>query len=487
MFEQLLIVLIVICSISLILLVLLVLRRQTSSSDDSKKILASELKVGREESGRASRELREELASAQKLGFESLMLTLSQLGKDQGEKLGQFSSQIQSLTESNQASMDSIRKATDTRIKEMQAGSEKKLDEMRETESKHLDGVSQRLKELTDSNEQRITRLGEAIERQLKSLQEGNEKKLEQMRIVVDEKLQGTLEKRLGESFKLVSDRLEAVQQGLGEMRTLATGVGDLKRVLTNVKARGTWGEVQLGALLEQILTPDQFDRNVQTKDNSREAVEFAVCLPGQGADKDSKVWLPIDAKFPQEDYLRLVEARENGDAAAVDVAVAALIRSIEKSAKDISTKYLNPPKTTDFAILFLPTEGLYAETLRQPGLIERLQDDHRIVVAGPTTLAALLNSPRMGFRTLAIEQRSSEVWKVLAGVKSEFGKFGGVLDKVKKQLDTASRTIDQTHVRTRAIERTLRSVEDLPAGDSVQLLEVPGEGDLDEEALEEE
>jgi DNA recombination protein RmuC len=415
------------------------------------------------------------------------MLTLSQLGTDQGEKLIHFSAQIKALTESNQAHMDNIRKAIDSRIKEMQAGNEKKLDEMRETESKHLEGVSKKLKELTDSNELRITRLGEAIERQLKSLQEGNEKKLEQMRVVVDEKLQSTLEKRLGESFKLVSERLEAVQQGLGEMRNLATGVGDLKRVLTNVKTRGTWGEVQLGALLEQILTPDQFERNVQTKDDSREVVEYAVCLPGPDKDKDSKVWLPIDAKFPQEDYLRLVEASENGDAAAVQTAMTALIRSIQSSAKDISTKYLNPPKTTDFAILFLPTEGLYAETLRQPGLIERLQNDHRVVVAGPTTLAAILNSLRMGFRTLAIEQRSSEVWKVLASVKSEFGKFGGVLDKVKKQLETASRTIDETHVRSRAIERRLRSVEDLPAGESAPLIGGSGQSDADEETPEDE
>ena len=483
--DQLLIALIVICSITLIMMIVLLLRRQSSSNDNSQKVLAAELKAGREESGRVSRELREKLAKAQNSGFESLLLTLSQLGKDQGEKLGQFSDQIKEQTEANQAGMDNIRKAVDARIKEMQTGNEKKLDEMRETESRHLDGVSQKLKELTESNEQRITRLREAIEQQLKSLQEGNEKKLEQMRVVVDEKLQGTLEKRLGKSFKLVSERLEAVQQGLGEMRNLATGVGDLKRVLTNVKARGTWGEVQLGALLEQILTPDQFERNVQTKEDSREVVEFAVCLPGPDTDKDSKVWLPIDAKFPQEDYLRLVDASEDGDAVAVQAAMAALIRSIQNSAKDISTKYLNPPRTTDFAILFLPTEGLHAETLRQPGLIERLQSDHRVVVAGPTTLAAILNSLRMGFRTLAIEQRSSEVWKVLAGVKSEFGKFGGILDKVKKQLDTASRTIDQTHVRTRAIERTLRSVEDLPAGDSVQLIGGRGEGHLDEEAAE--
>ena len=430
MTSQLLIAITAMSFVSLLLAAALVLRSWSSAHGNAEKLLASELKAGREESSRLSRELREELANAQKSSLDSLLLTLSQLGKDQGEKLKDFSNQI---------------------------------------------------KMLTDSSDTRLSKMAESVNRQLVTLQEGNEKKLEQMRVVVDEKLQGTLEKRLGESFKLVSERLEAVQQGLGEMRNLATGVGDLKRVLTNVKVRGTWGEVQLGALLEQILTPDQFEQNVQTKSDSREAVEFAIKLPGPGENKDSKVWLPIDAKFPQEDYLRLVEASEQGDASAVQGAMSALIRSIQSSAKDISTKYLNPPKTTDFAILFLPTEGLYAEVLRQPGLIEKLQDEYRVVVAGPTTLAAILNSLRMGFRTLAIEQRSSEVWKVLAGVKTEFGKFGGVLEKVKKQLDMASRSIDQTNVRTRAIERKLRSVEELPANETAQLIAVAKEDRPDE------
>lgn len=428
---KLLIAILAICSIALILIIVLLFRRQSSSGEGSQKLLASELKAGREEAGRVSRALREEVAKSQKTGFDSLLLTLGQLGKEQGEKLGDFSSLVKKLTESNRAGMEEVRKIIDARLKEMQ---------------------------------------------------EGNEKKLEQMRIVVDEKLQGTLEKRLGESFKLVSERLEAVQKGLGEMRNLAAGVGDLKRVLTNVKTRGTWGEVQLGALLEQILAPEQFERNVQTRSDSRETVEFAVRLPGPDNDPDSKVWLPIDAKFPQEDYLRLVEASEIGDADAVQTALTALNRSIRNAAKDISSKYLSPPETTDFAILFLPTEGLYAETVRQPGLLEKLQNEYRVVVAGPTTLAALLNSLRMGFRTLAIEKRSSEVWKVLAGVKMEFGKFGVVLDKVKKQLETASNTIDQTHVRTRAIERKLRSVETLPSAEAAKLFETPGDESQDEE-----
>jgi DNA recombination protein RmuC len=322
--------------------------------------------------------------------------------------------------------------------------------------------------------------LQETVDGRLQELRSSNERKLDQMREVVDEKLQSTLEKRLGESFKLVGDRLEAVQQGLGEMRSLASGVGDLKKVLTNVKTRGTWGEVQLGALLEQILTPEQFDRNVKPRPDSRDVVEFAIRLPGASDEPDQCVWLPIDSKFPQEDYLRLVEASDNGDAAAVQQAQSALVRSIQDSAKDVSTKYLNPPLTTDFAILFLPTEGLYSEALRHPGLVERLQREHRIVVAGPTTLAAVLNSLRIGFRTLAIEQRSSEVWKVLGAVKHEFGKFGDVLQKVKRQLDTAGRTIEETGVRTRAMEKKLRSVEELPADAATAMLDLAQDDPVD-------
>lgn len=254
-------------------------------------------------------------------------------------------------------------------------------------------------------------------------------------------------------------------------MQSLATGVGDLKRVLTNVKVRGTWGEVQLGALLEQILTPDQYNKNVQTREGSREMVEYAIRLPGTGKDVNSSVWLPIDSKFPQEDYQRLVDAADAADADAVEKATAALVRVVQTSAKDIADKYLDPPRTTDFAIMFLPTEGLYAEVLRQSGLVEKLQQTCRVVVVGPTTLTATLSSLRMGFRTLAIEKQSSEVWNTLAAVKTEFGKFGDVLTKVKKQLDSASNTIDQTGVRTRAMERKLREVEQLPVDASEKLL----------------
>jgi DNA recombination protein RmuC len=304
------------------------------------------------------------------------------------------------------------------------------------------------------------------------------------MRETVDEKLQSTLEKRLGESFKLVSERLEAVQHGLGEMQNLATGVGDLKRMLTNVKARGTWGEVQLSALLEQVLTPDQYGKNVNIKDGSQESVEYAIRLPGSDDDPESCVWMPIDSKFPQEDYLRLAESADAADAEGVQKATAALIRSIHNSAKEIRDKYIDPPKTTDFAIMFLPTEGLYAEVLRQPGQVEKIQQDYRVVIAGPTTLSAILNSLRVGFRTLAIEKRSSEVWKVLAAVKTEFGRFGDVLGKVKRQLKTASSTITQTEVRTRAMERKLRAVEELPAEATTEVLELPDSG-IDDTPME--
>jgi DNA recombination protein RmuC len=290
------------------------------------------------------------------------------------------------------------------------------------------------------------------------------------MRQTVDEKLQGTLEKRLGESFKQVSERLEQVHKGLGEMQTLATGVGDLKKVLTNVKTRGTWGEVQLGTLLAQVLNPDQFEPNVSTKD-AGERVEFAVKLPGQGADKDETVWLPIDAKFPVEDYQRLTEAQERADVEGAEIAGKQLENRVKACARDISEKYLNPPKTTDFGILFLPIEGLFAEVIRRTGLMETIQRECRVVIAGPTTLWSILNSLQMGFRTLAIQKRSSEVWNLLAAVKTEWTKYGEVLEAVQKKLHQASDTIEKARVRSNAIGRKLRDVQELPAGDVAALL----------------
>ena len=325
-----------------------------------------------------------------------------------------------------------------------------------------------------DAQRLQLEKLGATLDDNLKTLRNDNAEKLEQMRRTVDEKLHETLEKRLGDSFKLVSERLEQVHKGLGEMQTLAAGVGDLKRVLSNVKTRGGWGEVQLESILEQIFTPEQFSRSVATKPNSREMVDAAIRLPGRNADA-SVVWLPIDAKFPREDYERLLDAQERADAEAAKTAGAQLERAVRLQAKSISDKYLAPPHTTDFGVMFLPTEGLYAEVLRRPGLADVLQREHRIVIAGPTTLTALLSSLQVGFRTLAIEQRSSEVWKILGAVKTEFGKFGDVLDKVKKKLDEASSQIEQTGVRSRAISKQLRGVEALPGNEADKLLAPDG------------
>lgn len=420
----------------------------------------------------------------------------TQLGKAQKEQLEGMSGQLRQMNDANQTSIDRVRKTLDERVGQLQEGNEKKFTEIRgamadglkmagetivkatdgmaKAQQEKLDGVARQLKELNTNNQGAIERVRTTLDARVKELQTNNEKKLDEMRKTVDEKLHDTLEKRLGESFKLVSDRLEAVHKGLGEMQNLASGVGDLKRVLTNVKARGTWAEVQLGAILDQVLTPDQYDKNVCVKPDTTERVEFAVRLPGPKDDPNSVVHLPIDSKFPQEDYARLQDAADKADPIAVQAATDALLRAVKASAKEIHDKYINPPATTDFGILFLPTEGLYAEVLRQPAMVEELQQNFRIVVAGPTNLVAILSSLRVGFQTLAIEQRASEVWRVLAAVKTEFGKFGDVLAKVKKQLNTASKTIDQTSVRTRAMERKLRSVEQLPGAESLGILALP-------------
>jgi DNA recombination protein RmuC len=331
-----------------------------------------------------------------------------------------------------------------------------------------------------DATQASIDRVRATLDQRVRELQEGNERKLDEMRRTVDEKLHDTLEKRLGESFKLVSDRLDTVHKGLGEMQQLATGVGDLKRVLTNVKARGTWAEVQLGAILEQVLTPEQYGKNVCIRPETAERVEFAVRLPGPLDDPATCVWLPIDSKFPQEDWLRLQDASDQGDVAAVQAASDALIRTVRGSAKEIHDKYVHPPASTDFAIMFLATEGLFAEVLRHPSVVSDLQQQYRVVVAGPTTLAAILTSLRMGFQTLVVEQRAAEVWRVLGAVKTEFGKFGDVLDKVQRQLTTASRTIEETGQRSRAMEKKLRSAERLPEAEAAMVLELPVEDEAD-------
>ena len=314
------------------------------------------------------------------------------------------------------------------------------------------------------------------LEQQLAQLQAANTAKLDEMRRTVDEKLHATLEQRLGESFRQVAERLEQVHKGLGEMQTLAQGVGDLKHLLTNVKTRGMFGEAQLGALLEQVLSPEQFAAQVATRPGSKAVVDFAIRLPGRTGEEGAAVWLPIDAKFPNEDYERLLDAQQRADPAAAEAAAKALEQRIRLEARGIADKYLEPPHTTDFAILFLPTEGLYAEVLRRPGLMDALQRQHRVTLAGPTTLLAMLNSLQMGFRTLALEKRSSEVWQVLGAVKTEFGKFGDVLAKVQNQTQTVLNTLGQAQVRTRAMGRALRQVEALPDAQSQELL--PGAAD---------
>jgi len=336
-----------------------------------------------------------------------------------------------------------------------------------------LKTVAERTAQFTERTDRQLLEIRAQLESKLELIRNDNSKKLDQMRETVDEKLHATLEKRLGESFKVVSDQLSMVNKGLGEMRSLADGVGDLKRVLTNVKSRGILGEFQLNSILEDILTPDQYAKNIATKRQSADRVEFAIRLPGKDEHegKGAPVWLPIDAKFPKEDYERLLDAQETGDVEAMDLARKAIRLRIKSEAKDISLKYLDPPNTTDFAILFLPFEGLYAEVLNAPGIVDDLQRAYRVVLAGPTTLAALLNSLQMGFRTLAIQQRSSEVWKVLSAVKSEFSKFGELLDKTKKKLDQASGELDLASRKSATIQRRLVSVESLPAEDLAGLL----------------
>jgi DNA recombination protein RmuC len=392
--------------------------------------LKNEISQNRLESGKSSKEAREELMNAFRIFSDTLVKRMADAFGNNRDMLDSFSKQLVNLTETN----------------------DKKMDIMRRT-----------------------------IEERIKHLQDENAKKLDQMRMTVDEKLQSTLEKRLGESFKLVSERLEMVHKGLGEMQTLAASVGDLKNVLTKVKPRGIWGEIQLGILLEQVLAPEQYAENVATKKRSGDRVEFAIRLPGRTGERDDTIWLPIDAKFPQEDYQRLVEAQEKANPSLAEEAAKRLESVIKNEAKTIREKYVDPPETTDFAIMYLPTEGLYAEIVRRAGLCEFLQRECRVVVAGPTTLAALLNSLQMGFRTLAIEKRSSEVWKLLGAIKTEFGRFGMLLDKAKKKIDEAGNTIGDASRKSRTIERKLKKVEELPAADAADMIEF--EDDLDDES----
>jgi DNA recombination protein RmuC len=424
--------------LNLVLLLALVLRREEAKSAQAAEQLSRELRQEISESARSSRqELAQNLATFQ----QTLVQQGAEATRTQNTQIDAFGQQLALL--------------------------QKTLS----------DTLAQRLEALSESNARRMSEVRATLEAQLAQLQQTNIAKLDEMRATVDEKLQTTLHARLGESFKQVAERLEQVHKGLGEMQTLAAGVGDLKHLLTNVKTRGMFGEAQLAGLLEQVFVPDQYAAQIATRPGSKNVVDFAIKLPGK-SDDGSPLWLPIDAKFPNEDYERLLDAQQRADAVAAEAAAKALEARIRLEAKSIAEKYIEPPYTTDFAILFLPTEGLYAEVLRRPGLMEALQREHRITLAGPTTLLAMLSSLQMGFRTLALEKRSSEVWQVLGAVKTEFGKFGDVLAKVKSQTETVLNTLQQAETRSNVMKRALRQVEALPETQAQALLPVDKEAD---------
>jgi len=428
---------------NLALVVMLVLRKPPSSDPSRVELLAA--------SERLERELRREISESSRGSRTELMQTLATF---------------------QEAVVKQSAEATRTQNVQIDAFAQQ-LTLLQKTLS---DTLSIQLQSLGESNARRIAEVRATLDAQLAQLQQTNTAKLDEMRRTVDEKLQSTLEKRLGESFKQVAERLEQVHKGLGEMQSLAQGVGDLQRVLTNVKTRGMFGEVQLEALLEQVLTTEQYARQVETKPRSNQRVDFAIRFPGRNGD-GMPVWLPLDAKFPREDYERLLDAQERADTVAADAAARALESRIRQEAKSIADSYLCPPYTTDFAILFLPIESLYAEVLRRPGLMDSLQRQYRVTIAGPTTLLAMLNSLHMGFRTLALEQQASEVWKVLGAVKTEFERYGIWVEKVREQVRKASDTLDNAHTRTNQMRRALKVVEALPEGQAQALLPL-AEGD---------
>ena len=413
----------------------------------------------RDELGRLGNTSRQDLAS-----FQSMLLTQAgDVARTQNEQIDSFRTQLAGTQQAVSSALTQATQALATQAQNARDAQDAALRRFGDT-------LGGQLRLLSEGNERRLTEMRTAVEARLTTLQEGNERKLEQMRATVDEKLHATLEQRLGESFKQVADRLEQVHKGLGEMQGLARDVGSLSRVLTGVKTRGVFGEMQLAALIEQIFTPDQYAINVATLPGSNERVEFALRLPGQKTD-GSPLWLPIDAKFPREDYERLLDASERADAGGVETAAKAIEVALRKQARSIRDKYVAPPYTTDFALLFVPSEGLYAEVLRRPGLTEALQRDFKIIVAGPTTLLAMLNSLQMGFRTLALEKRSAEVWEVLGAVKTEFGKFGDALAHTRKKLQEATNTIDAAQSRSNVMTRRLKAVEALPEPRALELL----------------
>ena len=459
----------VLLGLVLVLLLWLALRRGDA---DAAERLERTLRSDVQDSARGTRtELSQSLATFQ----QTLLAQGGDVARTQNEQIDSFRTQLAAM---QQLVSDTLANTTRALAGQAQAAREA------QDAALHRFGQAQaeQLRTLADTNDKRVAEMRQAVEDKLTAIQADNGQRLEQMRATVDEKLHATLELRLGESFKQVADRLEQVHKGLGEMQTLARDVGSLNRVLTNVKTRGIYGEVQLSGLLEQVFTPEQYATNVATVPGSAERVEFAIRLPGQRSD-GVPLWLPIDAKFPREDYERLLDAQERADKADADTAAKAIETRLRLEARTIRDKYVAPPHTTDFAILFLPSEGLYAEALRRPGLMESLQREYKVMLAGPTTLLATLNSLQMGFRTLALEKRSAEVWEVLGAVKTEFGKFGEVLAKTKKKLDEASNTINQAEVRTRAMERQLRTVEALPTSPTTGLLDVPEpDNDSDDE-----
>ncbi len=401
----------------------------------------------------------------------NIWLTIKKSGSDISQLLVDIKNAI-SLFDNNLGKTDkSIRDDFQRNREESNKTAKENREELTNTLKTFSTTFSSNVKDFNETTGEKLDKIRLTVESKLKDLQEDNSKKLEKMRETVDEKLHKTLEHRLGESFKIVSESLEKVQKGLGEMQTLATGVGDLKKVLSNVKTKGVLGEYQLENILEQLLTNNQYAKNVKTKPDSDAFVEFAVRLPGKD-NSDKEVWLPIDSKFPTEDYLTLMDAHDNADIPLIDSSRKELARKIKLFAQDIKTKYIDPPNTTDFAIMFLPVEGLYAEVLRDSALFETLQRKYRVIVTGPTTLSALLSSLQMGFRTLAIEKRSSEVWEILGAVKTEFGKFGEILERTRKKLTEASNVVESAGQRSRAIERKLKDVEELPTSKSVKLLD---------------
>ena len=456
------------CALSALIVGLLVLRSR-KADNGPEKALREEFERNRTESQSSARELRTELSESVARLSHQVGTQMSSIATVQNNQIDAFSRQLVELTTANERRLAELRETVDKKLGEAKEDARQGREESAGTLKRFSESLNQQLGTIQDASDKRLVEMRTLIESRLEAIQKDNAEKLEKMRATVDEKLHATLEQRLGESFKLVSDRLEQVHKGLGEMQTLASGVGDLKRVLTNVKTRGTWGEVQLGALLDQVLTKEQYERNVETRPGSRAIVEFAIRLPGR--ESQGQMWLPIDCKFPAEDYDRLLAAQDRADPAGMEDASKAIETVLKLEARKIRDKYIEPPHTTDFALLYLPTEGLFAEALRRPGLSDLLQREYRVTIAGPTTLHALLNSLQMGFRTLAIEKRSSEVWVVLGAVKTEFGKFGEVLANTKRQLETVTRSIDQAETRSRQMERKLKDVEALPEAQAQGLL----------------